>query len=116
MLFGRGTGQISPLEAVQLAEAAAILSGATGSQRTVVDRLRQSFGLDVLRLEGGESDTDVSATLGQYLAPGLFLGLTGGSTPGTSGVTVEYEVSPEIVVEGQVGETTKVGVRWQWDY
>jgi translocation and assembly module TamB len=116
VLFGRGTGQISPLEAVQLAEAAAILSGATRSNRTVVDRLRQSFGLDVLRLEGGESDSDVSATLGQYLAPGLFLGLTGGSTPGSSGVTVEYEVSPEIVVEGKVGETSKVGVRWQWDY
>ena len=116
VLFGRGTGQISPLEAVQLAEAAAILSGATGSDRTMVDRLRQSFGLDVLRLQGGESESDVSATLGQYVAPGLFVGLTGGSTPGSSGVAVEYEVSPEIVIEGQVGETSKVGVRWQWDY
>ncbi len=116
VLFDRGTGQITPLEAVQLAEAAAILSGATGSNKTIVDRLKQSFGLDVLRLEGGDSNGDVSATVGQYISKGIFLGVTQGTTPGSTAAKVEVEVSPEIVIEGEVGATSKVGVRWQWDY
>ncbi len=116
VLFDRGTGQITPLEAVQLAEAAAILSGVTRSDKTIVDRLKQSFGLDVLRLEGGETNGDVSATVGQYISKGVFLGVTQGTTPGSTAAKVEIEVSPEIVVEGQVGESSKVGVRWQWDY
>ncbi|MEO1086427.1 MAG: hypothetical protein AAFY88_19515 [Acidobacteriota bacterium] len=53
VLFGRGTGQISPIEAIQLAEAAAILSGVTGSDKTTIDVIRQTIGVDVLRVEGG---------------------------------------------------------------
>lgn len=116
VLFQRGTGQLSAIEAAQLAEAAAIMSGATGSNQTMVDRLRQSFGLDVLRLQGGEGDTAVTATVGQYLAEGVFVGVTQGSTPGSTAATVEIEVIPEVVIEGQLGESSKVGVRWQWDY
>lgn len=118
VLFSRGTGRLSPLEAVQLAETAAILSGQTGSDQTVVQRLRNTLGVDVLRIEGGEDGEAVQATLGQYISEGIFVGVTQGSAPGSTAAKVEVDLTDSIILEGTAGAdaNTSVGVRWQWDY
>ncbi len=115
VLFKRGTGKLSAFEAVQLAEALAILSGVS-TERPMVDRLRDKLGLDVLRLGGGTDDDIASATAGEYIGEDVFVGITQGTTPGSTAATVEIELTPDIIVQGKAGQESSVGIRWQWDY
>ena len=120
VLFGRGTGQIAPLEALQLAEAAVILSGATGGSTTTVDFLRQSLGLDVLRLESGAEQDEAVATAGQYLSEDIFLGLRQGTAPGSTQATVEVDLYKGLKFEGRAGADAESDngamLRWEWNY
>lgn len=115
VLFSRGTGQLSPVEAVQLAEALAAFTG-VASDRPIVERLRGALGLDVLRVGGGEGDDVASATAGRYVAEDVFVGVTQGTTPGSTSATVEVELTPDIKVEGKAGQESSVGIHWEWDY
>ncbi|GAB5467053.1 MAG: translocation/assembly module TamB domain-containing protein [Rhodospirillales bacterium] len=120
VLFGRGTGQISPVEAFQLAEAAAILSGASGSGVTVVDRIRQTIGVDVLRVESGDEDDEVVATVGEYVSEDVFVGVRQGTDPGSTQATVEVELLPGLKFEGRAGADSEADngamLRWEWNY
>ncbi|MBC6416452.1 MAG: translocation/assembly module TamB domain-containing protein [Rhodospirillales bacterium] len=120
VLFGRGTGQIAPIEALQLAEAAVILSGATGGSTTSVDFLRQSLGLDVLRVESGAEDETAVATAGQYLSEDIFVGVRQGTAPGSTQATVEVDLYKGLKFEGRAGADAESGngamLRWDWNY
>ncbi|MEQ8652052.1 MAG: translocation/assembly module TamB domain-containing protein [Kiloniellales bacterium] len=122
VLFGRGTGQISPVEAIQLAEAAAILSGVTGSDRTTIDVIRQTIGVDVLRVESGDEDSDDAAvvTAGEYISEDVFVGVRQGTTPGSTQATVEVDLFSGLKFEGRAGADSEADngamLRWEWNY
>jgi translocation and assembly module TamB len=117
LLFGRGTGKLSAFEALQLAETLAVFSGAAGSGPGVLDKVRNALHLDVLRFDSGEDDDPIGTlTAGEYIRNDVFVGVSQGTTPGSTAATVEYDVTDDIVVEGKVGEPSSVGVKWQWDY
>jgi translocation and assembly module TamB len=116
LLFGKNAGSLSPAQAVQLAQAAAALSGGGPG---VLDKLRRSFGLDVLRVETTSGDTTgASVTAGKYISDNVFLKVQQGLTPESRNVGVEVRVLPRVTVEGGVGiqGDSKVGVNWRYDY
>jgi len=131
VLFGKGVGQISAGEGLQLAAAAATLAGGGPS---VLDRLRGGLGFDWLRLGSGATGpttgtlnpggTSTSATggtalsAGKYIAPGVSVGVSQGISPPTSKVTVEIEVRPHLTVGGEAGQSgsTGIGLNWSYDY
>lgn len=120
ILFGKDSGQLSPLEAVQLAQAAASLSGAAAGP-DITNFLRSATGLDVLRLEqGGDSSKSSAATLkvGKYVADNVFVSVNQGLTAEDTNVGVEIELTPNISVETSVGNTLgpKIGVNYKIDY
>jgi len=111
ILFGTGTGQLTAFQAVQLADAAATLAGAsTGGG--VLDTMRRALGVDVLSV--GESGLEV----GSYVRDGVYLGVSQGLDAGTGEVTVEVELTDDVSIESDVGTTgdTSVGVTWGRDY
>lgn len=119
ILFGKTTGQLSALEAAQLAEAVASLTGAGGGGQSVLDVARRTLGVDVFRVSGGAEDTvGPTVTVGKYVADKVFVGVTQGTQPGTGFTTVEVEVTPNVSVESNVGQDgrSNVGVKWKWDY
>lgn len=118
ILFGRGTGQISALEAVQLAESARQLAGLGSATGGAIDRVRTALGVDVLRFESGEGDDGPSATAGKYVADGLFVGARRSMDPGSAGATVTYELTPQVSVETDVGQNAqgRFGLRYKFDY
>ncbi|NNE84968.1 MAG: translocation/assembly module TamB, partial [Alphaproteobacteria bacterium] len=118
ILFGRGTGQLSPIEALQLAEAAATLSGVGGSSAGLLDKVRSTLGVDVLQVDAGEGDAGPSVRAGKYVAEGVFVGAKQGAGPGASAATVEIELTPNISLESEVGQTgrSRAGVNWQFNY
>lgn len=116
VLFGTGKGNLGPLEAAQLAAAAAELSGATGSGPGILGRIRNIAGVDVLRVEDGANGPAVAA--GKYVAEGVYVGAKQGSKPGSSGVEVEVEITPNISVKSEAGQTgdSNIGLQFKWDY
>jgi translocation and assembly module TamB len=114
ILFGKAQGNLSTLEALQLASAAAELSG-EGGGLDVVGSFRRSLGADVLRVEGGEAGPNVE--VGKYLTEGVYVGTKRGATPGSSGVEVEIELTPYLKVTSESNEVdNKAGVQFKWDY
>jgi translocation and assembly module TamB len=131
VLFGKGVGQITPGEGLQLAAAAASLAGGGPG---VLGRLRGGLGLDWFKLGSGATGpttgtlnpggTSTSATggtalsAGKYIAPGVSVGVSQGISPPTSKVTVEVEVRPHLTVGGEAGQSgsTGIGLNWNYDY
>lgn len=111
VLFGTSTGQLSAIQAVQLANAAATLSGAS-SGSGVLDTMRRALGVDVLSV--GDDGVEV----GSYVRDGVYVGVSQGLEAGSGEVSVEVELTDEISIESGVGATgdTGVGVTWERDY
>lgn len=113
LLFGKSSGSLGPGEALTLANAIQTLrSGDAG----VMDRLRDSAGLDVLRASSGESGPGVTA--GKYVTDSVYVGINQGVGPGETSATVEVEVTDTISVETETGADadSSIGVNWKFDY
>lgn len=114
VLFGKSQGSLSAVEAVQLASALNELSGG-GTGLDVVGSIRRFIGADVLQVGGGESGPEVK--VGKYLTEGVYVGTKAGATPGSSGVEVEIEITPNISVTSETTEIdSKAGVQYRLDY
>jgi len=130
VLFGRGVGQITAAEGIQVAQAAATLAGGGPG---VLDRIRSRIGLDRLVFgsappgtansnlnpaSGGNAASGTAVSGGKYVAEGVYVGATQGLTPQSSKVTVEIEVRPHVTVETDLSQTagTGIGLNYKYDY
>lgn len=117
LLFGQDAGKLTPLQAVQLARAAAELSGEGGGGLT--DRLRTAVGLDTLDFESGQNGSgSPSLRVGKYINDKIYLSIQQGTTPQDSRVGVEVEITPNVSVESSVGRTNdqNIGIIYRYDY
>ncbi|HEY4345683.1 MAG TPA: translocation/assembly module TamB domain-containing protein [Parvibaculum sp.] len=119
ILFNKGVGELSAMEAVQLAQTLAELSGSSfgGGGLGVLDRLQETLDLDVLRIQGNETGATTLAA-GKYIQKGVYVGVEQGALASGSSVKVEIEVTPQISVDTRIGQNASgdVGVNWKWDY
>lgn len=119
VLFDKSTSELSTFEAVQLAEAVASFTTGSSGSSGVLDLARDTLGLDVLRVESGEgASAGPAVSAGQYVADGVYVGVKQGAQPGSSSVGVEVELTPNISVKSDVGQSgeSDIGVRFRWDY
>jgi translocation and assembly module TamB len=116
LLFGKSAGAITPLEAVQMGNAAAELAGLTSSGPGIVDQVRGALGLDTLKFEGGLG-TGTQVEAGRYVAEGVYVGVKQGADPNSTGVVVQVEVSEKVKLESSMtNNDSNVGVNMGWDY
>ena len=83
------------------------------------DFARDLIGVDVLDVgttDGPAGGAEVSA--GKYITDEVFVGVKQGTTPGSSAVEVEVELTPNISLNGDVGSAgqSDIGVQFKWDY
>jgi translocation and assembly module TamB len=132
VLFGTSVGQISAVQGLELAAAAASLAGGGGPG--VLDRLRNATGLDRLTLNSDNTSTTSGSTSssqssgalggasisgGKYVAPGVFLGVDQGAGVGTTKARVEVELLPKVTVDATAGagsDSTSLGINYKFDY
>jgi translocation and assembly module TamB len=122
VLFGSDVTALTPSQGLQLAAAAASLAqGGPG----VLDRLRNSIGLDVLSLgsASGSSGSSGSAqgttvTGGKYIANGVLVGVQQGITSSSSAALVQVEITPHISVNSTFGTAagSGFGAKYSIDY
>ncbi|MCW5747395.1 MAG: translocation/assembly module TamB domain-containing protein [Alphaproteobacteria bacterium] len=124
-LFGKGTNALGPTQLLQVAEAAAELTGAVSSGGAI-DKLRRGLGLDQLGIgaaDQGSTSTRSSGVNsagvegGRYVAPGVFVGGRQGLDGESRGV-VQIEVIPHVKIEAEVGtrSTGRAGIALEYDY
>jgi translocation and assembly module TamB len=133
VLFNNSVGQITPAEGIEVAQAAATLAGGGPD---VIDRLRGRLGLDRLGFgsaptgiatsnlnpaAGGSAASRTTGTAvsgGRYVAEGVYVGATQGTTPQSSAVTVEIEVHRHVTVETDLSQTNGngIGLNYKLDY
>lgn len=116
VLFGRGVSRISAIEAVQLAQTMASLSGKGGLG--ILDTARRVLGVDVLRVEAGEEERGPAVSAGRYLSKDVYVGVSQGTGAKSGEATVEVEIVPNVTIETEVGPTSgsRIGARWKLDY
>jgi translocation and assembly module TamB len=116
LLFDKSAGAMTPFEAVQLANSAAQLAGMGGQGPGFMDNIRGSLGLDTLKFSGGDSGPGVEA--GSYVADGVYVGVKQGLGENSSAAIIEYEVTPNVTVESDIGadSESRLGVKMEWDY
>jgi translocation and assembly module TamB len=124
ILFGESARRLNPLQAVQLASAAAALAG-VGGGADFLDLGRKFLGVDVLRVntaDGPRPEDDgewASSTLemGKYVTDKIYVGVEQGLNADSTGAVVEVELTPDVQVDVRANSRrTDVGVRWRHDY
>ena len=114
VLFGRSPSNLSPLQAAQLAGAAAQLAG--GDAFSLTGELQDATGLD--RLDFGFND-DGQATLstGKYLADDVYLEIESGAT-GAPAVALEWTPLRNVEIDAEVDPELgpKVAIQWKRDF
>ncbi len=120
LLFGKVTDQLTAIEAVQLANAVATLTGTTGAGRTgVLRRLRETTGLDLLEIDGGDDpEGGFGVRAGRNVTDRVFVGVRQGTTPESTVVEVEADVTNRLKIRSEIGADadTSLGLRYEWDY
>jgi len=113
VLFQQPSGSLSAFQALELANAAATLSGNGGA----FERLRRSFGLGSLNL-GTSSTGSPLLGIGRAINDRIGVDVTTGARPQDNGVNVDLSVTPHIRLEAGVdasgGSSAGVGAQWEF--
>ena len=116
LLFGEGLSNLSPLQAAQLASAVATLGGIGGSY-SILDRVRDTFGLSDLDVTSdGKGGTKV--TVGRQVGDKVYLGVEQGTGSDSSRVKVDIDLTKSIKARGEVGADgrSKAGIFFERKY
>ncbi len=119
ILFGRSSESLSPFQALQLAQASAMLLGG-GNSLDVLNNTRRLIGVDQLSFKEGDSD-DISSSrlvLGKYITDNILVDVEQGLGAGSGAVSVEVELTRNLSLESTMDAEGKQGVQfnWKWDY
>ncbi|PCK00421.1 MAG: hypothetical protein COA45_01185 [Zetaproteobacteria bacterium] len=119
ILFGEGMGNLSPFQAIQLAQTLQRFTGKGGGSSGFdpVGILRSTTGLDDLRFN---ADAAGNATIGagKHLSDKVYLEVEAGSAEGSGSANLEIELTPNITLESEIGQDARggAGIFWNWDY
>ena len=117
LLFDRSLSSITPIQALKLARAMDALAG--GGRLGFLDRARSAVGLDQIEVvQSGEEGGSTALSLGKYVSEEAYVEMEKGLGADGGKVSVEYEVTPRVTVETEVGTDAAGGVevKWKWDY
>jgi translocation and assembly module TamB len=106
LLFGRNLTSLSPLQAVELANAVATLAGRAGDG--LIGRLRRSFGLDDVDFASG-NDGSTAVRLGRYVSDNLYTDVTVGSD-GETQLNLNLDVGRGVTVRGTADSDGNTGI------
>ncbi|WP_082523938.1 translocation/assembly module TamB domain-containing protein [Methylobacterium sp. Leaf399] len=116
LLFKKAAGGLSAFQALQLAQAVAQFSGNAGGP-DAFEQARKGLGLDSLDVSTGASGGPALGA-SRYIDERLSVGVKAGAKPADTAVTIDYDVTRRIKLQGEAGSDgrTAVGVGAEWEY
>lgn len=111
LLFRKGTGELGPIESIQLASAASDLAGI--SQGGINGVLRRTLGIDVS--SGSEGN---SVMVGRQLGRNVYVSVGQSLTEQEREIIVEWRISRSFSVKSTTSDVTgaDIGLFWRKDY
>jgi autotransporter translocation and assembly factor TamB len=117
LLFGRSPDTLTPLQALQLAQAVRTLAGGGGLD--VFGKTKKLLGIDQLELtQSDEEEGEAAIRAGKYVHDRVYFQVEQGMGSASSRASVEVELSPNLSLETEMGADSGggVGLKWRWDY
>jgi len=117
LLFGRSLDRLSPLQALQLADSLAVLSGNKGQSLNPLNRVRGALNLDQLDV-GEDEQGETTLEVGKYLTERVYVDVEKKVGEDGGKASVEVEITPNISVESEMDTESEVGlgINWKYDY
>ena len=115
ILFNKDVSEISPIQALQLAQTVISLSGSSAPD--ILEKIRKTLGIDRLTIVTSENDPGkISLQIGKYLMRGVMLTLSQGAE--SRNVTVEVDLKRGITLQAEVNEQqqSKFSLKWHHHY
>ncbi|MFG1479403.1 translocation/assembly module TamB domain-containing protein [Xanthobacter sp. V4C-4] len=114
LLFGRTAGSLTAAQTLQVAQALAQFSSGGG----VMNQMRKTLGVDSLDVGANSAGTGAQVGMGRRINDRIYMGVRQGTTPNSSAVTVDVDITKNIRLQGATGAdgNTSVGIGAQWDY
>lgn len=117
VMFGRKLKNISPFQALQLANMLRSLSGKGGGEANPLSKLQGALGIDELKFGTGSGNgEDVTVGVGKYLHENVYLEVEGGAGENSGKVSVEVDLTPRISVETEARQNAESAVRLNYKY
>jgi translocation and assembly module TamB len=115
LLFGRSVSALSPVQLLQLADAASSLAGGS-TNGGILSNLREGLGLDDLDLET-DDEGNVAVRAGRYLSDNVYTDVTVGAA-GESELSLNIDLTPDITARGSFSSdgSSGIGVFFERDY
>ena len=124
IMFGQSAGNLSHVQALQLAAGAAQLAGLGGTD--VMGLGRRILGLDVFKLnsentsssDGSQDMTKTSLEMGTYVRDNVYVGVEQGiGRESETDAVVEIELTPSLEAQAKASANrTEVGLEWKKNY
>jgi translocation and assembly module TamB len=118
ILFGNSIGELTPIQAVQLAASLNSLRGGSGGLNPL-GVLQSAAGIDRLRILGADEETGrgTSLAVGQYISNDVYVEIVT-DTRGFTATQIEISLSKALSVLSQVGSFggSNVNVQYRKDY
>lgn len=117
ILFGRERSDITPTQALQLAQTLARFSGKGGAGLDPLGAIRSTIGLDDLSVDSS-AEGGASVGAGKYLADDVYLEVDSGAGGKGGEAKVKVDLTPSIKAESKIGQdaTAGGGIFWEWEY
>jgi len=119
LLFGRRASNITPFQALRLAQALDSLRGGGDGIFDFMDRTRRLIGVDELNIkQSDDKGGETSVSVGKYMRDNVYVEVEQGLGPDTGKVSVEIELTPHTAIETDMGANGEsgIGLNWKWDY
>lgn len=115
LLFGRSISTLTASQALQVAQTVAQFSGGGPG---VIDSVRRSLGVDSLSIGTDASGKGGQIGAGKRLNDKVYVGVQQGTSPDSSKVTVDVDLTRNIRIQGAAGAdgSNEIGIGAQWDY
>lgn len=118
ILFGNSIGELSAIQAIQLAGSLNSLRGGAGGLNPL-GVLQSATGLDRLRILGADEKTgrDMAVAFGQYITNDVYVEIVTDAR-GYTATQLEISLTPALSVLSQIGSggTSNVNIRYKKDY
>ena len=118
ILFGNSIGELSAIQAVQLAGSLNSLRGGAGGLNPL-GVLQSATGLDRLRLLGADEKTgrEMAVAFGQYITNDVYIEIVTDAR-GYTATQLEISLTPALSILSQIGSggTSNVNIRYKKDY
>jgi len=117
VLFGTSVGELSAIEAVQLASAVHSLSN--GGGQGFIAGIRNAIGVDRLTIDNDSSrEYGTTITGGKYLTNNVYVEVSTAPATGETATSVEVGLTKNLslVTRRTLDHDNNLSIRWFWDY